>query len=50
MQAFQNMEDELGLDFGFPATSTRTSSDDFSTTTLTGFADEGLYYTDGALG
>ena len=50
MQAFQNIEDELGLDFGFPATSTRTSSDDFTTTTLIGFSDEGRYYTDGALG
>ena len=44
------MEDELGLDFGFPATSTRTSSDDFTTTTLTGFADKSLDYTDSALG
>ena len=42
------MADEL--DFGFPATSTRTSSDDFTTTTLTGFADKSLDYTDSALG
>ena len=42
------MADEL--DFGFPATSTRTSSDDFTTTTLTSFADKSLHYTDSALG
>ena len=42
------MADEL--DFGFPATSTRTSSDDFTTTTLTGFADKSLDYTYSALG
>ena len=50
MQAFQNMEDELGLGFGFPATSTRTFNDNFTTTTLTGFADKSLGYTDSALG
>ena len=42
------MADEL--DFGFPATSTRTSSDDFTTTTMTGFADESHDYTDSAHG
>ena len=42
------MADEL--DFGFPATSTRTSSDDFTTTTLTGFADASLDYTDSTHG
>ena len=42
------MADEL--DFGFPATSTRTSNDDFTTTTLTGFADASLDYTDSTHG
>ena len=42
------MADEL--DFGSPATSTRTSSDDFTPTTLTGFADTSLDHTDSTLG
>ena len=42
------MADEL--DFGSPATSARTSRDDFTTTTLTGFADTSLDCTDDTLG
>ena len=44
------MADELGLTFGSPATSTRTSSDEFTATTLTGSADTSLDYTDDTLG
>ena len=42
------MADEL--DFGSPATSARTSSDDFTPTTLTGFADTSLDHTGNTLG
>ena len=42
------MADEL--DFGFPATSTRTSSEDFTTTTLIVFVDASLDYIDSTLG
>ena len=44
----QNMADEL--DFGSPATSARTSNDDFTPTTLTGFADTSLDHTGDTLG
>ena len=42
------MADEL--DFGSPATSARASRGDFTTTTLAGFADTSLGYTDDTLG
>ena len=42
------MVDEL--DFGSPATSARTSSDDFAPTTLTGFVDTSLDHTGNTLG
>ena len=50
MQAFQNMEDELGFDFGSPATSARTSRSDFTPTTLTGLAVHCRGHTPDALG
>ena len=43
------MEDELGFDFGPPATSARTSSSDFTPATLTGFADTSPDHTNNTL-
>ena len=50
VQAFQNLEDELGFDFGPPATSARTSRSDFTPATLTGFADASPDHTNNTLG